>query len=89
MNLQAAYIQIWSSADIHQRPRYGCNHKNQQQLLIFVMVLFLSLIACVFSLSARGDARLLLRSPLFLLGAVYGTASIVAACGVSLREKAD
>jgi len=53
----------------------------------FVVALFLSLMASMLSLSAKGDAGLWLRSPLFLLTAVYGIGSIAAACGVSLREK--
>jgi hypothetical protein len=53
----------------------------------FVMALFLSLMAGMLSLSVRGGARFWLRSPLFLLGVVYGIGSIAAACRVSLREK--
>ena len=53
----------------------------------FVMALSLSLVASMLSLSVRGDARLLLRGPLFLLGAVYGVGSSAAACRVSIREK--
>jgi glycosyltransferase involved in cell wall biosynthesis len=53
----------------------------------FVVVLFLSLLLFLFSTDTTGDLRLWLRSPLLLLGAIYGTASIAAACHVSLREK--
>jgi succinoglycan biosynthesis protein ExoA len=53
----------------------------------FLMALFLSFMACMLSFSVSGDARIWLRSPLLLLGAVYGIGSIAAACQVSLREK--
>jgi len=53
----------------------------------FVMALFLSLGAYLFSVGKTGDIRWWLRSPLLLLAAVYGIASIAAACHVSFRER--
>ncbi len=54
---------------------------------VFAISLFLSVMAWMLSFSPTGDAQLWRRSPLLLLGAVYGIGSIAAACQVSLREK--
>jgi len=53
----------------------------------FVFALLLSVMTCTFAFGVRGDARLWLRMPLFLLGAIYGIGSISAAFQVSCRER--
>jgi len=53
----------------------------------FVMALFLSVIAWMLSFGASGDARMWLRSPLLLLGVLYGIGSVAAAGQISLHEK--
>jgi succinoglycan biosynthesis protein ExoA len=52
----------------------------------FVVILFLSVLTFLFSTNTSGALRLWFLSPLLLLGAIYGIASIAAACHVSLRE---
>ena len=52
----------------------------------FVAILLLSL-ASLFFMDTAGSIGLWLRSPFFLLGAVYTTASIAAASHIALREK--
>jgi succinoglycan biosynthesis protein ExoA len=53
----------------------------------FVIALFLSLGAFLFSLDKTGATRGWLSGPLLLLAVVYGIASIAAACQVSFRER--
>jgi hypothetical protein len=53
----------------------------------FVIALFLSLVASLFSVSMTGAGRWWVCFPVLLLGAVYFIASIAAACHVSFRQR--
>jgi len=53
----------------------------------FVIALLLSVLTFLLSMDSTGHVRLWFSSPLLLLGAIYGAASIVVACHILVREK--
>jgi len=54
----------------------------------FVAALLLSLLMLLFSVGIATHAQLWLRSPILLLGAIYGTVSIGVTCHIAWRERA-
>ena len=53
----------------------------------FVVSMLLSLLLLFFSMGITTGAQLWLRTPILMLGAIYGAATIVAACHVAVRER--
>ena len=54
---------------------------------VFVVALLLSLLLLLFSMGIPTGAQLWLRIPILMLGAIYGAATIGAACHVAVRER--
>jgi succinoglycan biosynthesis protein ExoA len=54
---------------------------------VFVVALLLSLLLLFFSMGITTGVQLWLRTPILMLGAIYGAATIAAACNVAVRER--